>query len=104
MGDMQAEILAANPDSRIRLFGINQAGSEFGNDFVTGTIPLLQDAADGAWTTWKPVYRDVVILDAQNRKVGVFNLTDHDLQVQEEYDTLKAMLLDIAGETPPPKR
>lgn len=77
---------------------MNEAGHEYGNDFVTGTIPLLQDAAGGAWAKWSPTYRDVVILDAQNRRAGVFNLTEHDLKTQSEYDALKAMLLSIAGE------
>ena len=62
------------------------------------TIPYLQDPDDGTWNRWAVTYRDVVILDAQNRKVGVFNLTEHDLQQPEEYAALKALLLSLAGE------
>lgn len=39
-----------------------------------------------------------MILDAQNRKVGVFNLTEHDLQKPDEYAALKALLLSLAAE------
>jgi hypothetical protein len=42
-------------------------------------------------------WRDVVILDAQNRRVGVYNLTQHNLQTPANYDSLKAMILEEAN-------
>jgi hypothetical protein len=61
-------------------------------------IPLLQDTAEvDAWTAWQVEYRDVIILDRDNIPVGVFNLTDHDLSMMGEYETLKGMLIDAAS-------
>ena len=59
-----------------------------------GDIPLLQDTADeDAWNRWAATYRDVVILDADNVKVDVFNLTPQDLANPENYAALKQRLL-----------
>jgi hypothetical protein len=61
-------------------------------------IPLLQDTAEvDAWTAWQVEYRDVIILDRDNIPVGVFNLTDHDLSMMGEYETLKGILIDAAS-------
>ena len=98
---MQGEILSANPASRIRLLAVNDFGSEAGNPLavVDRTIPLLQDTAEAAaWTSWSIEYRDVVILDGENRALGVFNLTDHNLSVKVEYDALLDYLRLQAGE------
>ncbi|MCG3135389.1 MAG: hypothetical protein HMLKMBBP_03040 [Planctomycetes bacterium] len=95
---MQADLLAEDPQSPVRLFAVNPATFEGGNAFVTGAIPLLQEAgAAGPWKTWRPTYRDVVVLDRQNRKLAVFNLTEHDLRQQTEYDALRAILAAAAG-------
>lgn len=98
---MQAEILGDDPDSKIRIFAVNPASEQAGNAFVEGAIPLLQESAGkgGPWRTWKPTYRDVVILDGQNRRVGAFNLTEHDLGDPAEYDALLTLLRDAAGES-----
>ena len=98
---MQAEILAANPASRIRILAVNAEGYETGNlGFTDGRVlPLVQDAAAAAvWTNWAVTWRDVVILDDENRAVGVYNLTDHDLVLQPNYEDLLAILRSAAGE------
>lgn len=97
---MQAEILAANPSSKIRILGVNGTGQEAYNDLAVAdnSIPWLQDTADTAWGAWGVTYRDVVILDAANRKVAVFNLTEHDLAIPGEYAALLALLRSAAGE------
>lgn len=98
---MQAEILDANPASRIRLLAVNDSGSESGNPLAVAgrTIPLLQDTAEAAvWTSWGIEYRDVVILDGENGAIGVFNLTDHNLSLKVEYDALLDFLRLKAGE------
>jgi hypothetical protein len=98
---MQAELLATDPGSRVRLFGVNDFGHETGNDFATSgrDLPLLQDAAQReAWGRWQPVYRDVVVLDAEGRRVAVYNLTANDLSVPERYAELLEVLRDVAGE------
>ncbi len=97
---MQAEIDAANPHMQVRIFGVNQIGQESGNGGVTQsrTIPWLQETeSQPCWTTWDVTWRDVVILDAQNRRVGVYNLTQHNLQTSANYDSLKAMILEEAN-------
>lgn len=99
---MQAEIVAANPASKVRLFAVNDAGEEAYVATAAGashTIPILQDtAAVGAWGLWNVTYRDVVILDGEGRCLGVYNLTTHNLQVQADYDALLGFLRLAAGE------
>jgi len=76
---------------------VNATGLESGNDLVTalGDIPWLQDnALTDVWGAWEVTYRDVVILNAENQPVGVFNLTEHDLAVPGEFAALEALLLD----------
>jgi hypothetical protein len=99
---MQGEILAANPGSSIRLFAVNDQGYESGVPLAYAggeTLPILQDTYDVvAWTLWAVQYRDLVILDGDGNALGVLNLTDHDLQVQSEYDDLLDYLRIKAGE------
>lgn len=98
---MQGEILAALPSSRIRILAVNDAGHESGNLLaVEGrTLPLLQDTPEAAaWAAWNPAYRDVLVLDGENRALGVFNLTDHNLSVAAEYEALLRILRVAAGE------
>ncbi len=52
--------------------------------------------AEDVWTKWAPIYRDVVILDPENRKVAVYNLTVHDLGVAANYAELKQLLVDAS--------
>jgi hypothetical protein len=61
------------------------------------TLAWLQDnAAQAVWDSWQVTYRDLVILDRKNWRIGVFNLTEHNLAVPAEYATLKQKLLDAA--------
>ena len=97
---MRAEILAANPASKIRILGVNRAGQEPSNDLVVAghTTPWLQDPIGLVWSSWRVTWRDVVILDPANRTVGVFNLTQHNLTDPTQYAALLAMLKSAAGE------
>lgn len=98
---MQSELLAANPLTKIRIAGINQIGAESGIDTMCSgrDIPLLQDTLDDhVWAQWQVRYRDVYILDEENRLIDVYNLTDNSLSYPENYDELKQKLLDAAGE------
>jgi len=98
---MQNELLAANPATKIRIQAINQIGAEGSADAmcVGKNIPLLQDTSDDhAWAQWQVTYRDVFVLDEENRKVAVYNLTTNGLTVAENYDELKTLLVDTAGE------
>ncbi|MHC4408591.1 MAG: hypothetical protein ACYS0E_14870 [Planctomycetota bacterium] len=79
----------------IRIIGINQATASAGNiDTCDGKdIPWLQpDGFIDPWTDWNVRYRDVIILDADNIPVAVYNLTDHNLQDAPSYAELKALL------------
>ena len=61
-------------------------------------LPWLQETeAQKAWEPWEVRYRDVVILDAENRRAAVFNLTDHNLATPAEYDSLRALFESLAG-------
>jgi hypothetical protein len=105
---MQAE-LNAEPDAGQRLpihiAGINAVGEERDNTRMCEgrRIAWLQDTpTERVWDRWsvaalrpdKPyvVWRDVVVLDAENRAIAIFNLTDHDLQSDAEYQTLARLL------------
>lgn len=97
---MQRELDAEAPELGIHLLGVNEAGHASGVPaMVEGrTIPLLQDIAGGAWTSWRVTYRDVIIVDRDNAPVGVFNLTEHDLSSMGAYTELKGLLIDAARE------
>jgi hypothetical protein len=105
MDTLQKELEAAYPALRIQLLGVNDRGQEVGNVSTTDgrDLPWLQDVdenqnglADVAKDLWDITFRDVVILDGDNVQVGVFNLDQHNLANQEEYETLREMLVDAA--------
>jgi len=98
---MQREILADNSTSRIRIAGNNQVGAESESSLMADgrDLPLVQDTYDAkTWVAWQVQYRDVVILDADNVQVAVYNLTDHPLDDPANYAELKALLIATAGE------
>lgn len=89
------------PDLNIELVGVNMAGFESGVSAMAEgrDLPLLQDTDSvDATTEWAAVYRDVVIVDADNRRVTAYNLTEHNLAEPANYAELRALLLDAAGE------
>ena len=45
-------------------------------------------------------YRDVIILDAQNEIVSIYNLTTQNLGEQANYDALKDLLVQAASSGP----
>lgn len=84
----------------IAIHGVNAVNLHHENDLMCEgrDIPWLQDTAEvNAWLAWDVVYRDVVILDRDNVKVGVYNLTTYDLSVPANYDALKTMLIEAAA-------
>jgi hypothetical protein len=104
MDTMQQELQDNYPLLRIQLVGLNEKGQEPGNPSTTEgrTLPWLQDGdtnADGksdVFTSWQVALRDVVILDGDNAKVGVYNLNTHNLAVEANYNTLREMFVDAA--------
>ena len=97
---MQAEILSAKPDSRIRILGVNKVGEEAANDVIVQgrTLPWLQDVDSIAWGGWAVTWRDVVVLDEQNRRVAVFSLTQNSLSLPSNYAALVELLRSFAKE------
>lgn len=89
---MQDELTAAALD--VTIFGVNDVGFEAGNPTVTAgrDIGWLQATdAEPVWQAWGITYRDVVILDEDNRVVAIYNVTQNNLQDVEKYDELKAL-------------
>jgi hypothetical protein len=96
---MMTELSNEQPGA-VGLAAINEVGYESSTDVMAelGDIPLLQDTADAnVWGSWAAVYRDVVIVDAKGKRVGVYNLTMNDLGEPANYATLKQMLTDSIG-------
>ena len=88
------------PTPGIHILGVNQVGQESGNTLACDgrDIPWLQETlTELVWVPWAVTYRDVVILDGENKKVGVFNLTTGDLGIPAHYDSLRALLLNAAA-------
>ena len=111
---MQRELTATcDPDScgpqhpmrSIGILGVNIIGAESGNgEMCAGRLlPWLQDTpAQKVWEDkWQVNYRDVVILDSQNHRYAVFNLTAYSLENPANYAALKALLLQAAGRPVP---
>ena len=97
---MQRDLAADTTALEVHILGINGAGYEAGNAEICAnrTLPWLQDTShDDVWARWAVTYRDVVVLDGKNCPVAVFNLTEHDLGVRANYDSLKSLLLEAAG-------
>ena len=93
---MQGEIDADSTARAVQILGVNAAGQESGNaDMCAGrTTPWLQDTAEvQVWNSWAVTWRDVVILDAENKVIAIYNLTEHRLEDADNYAALKNLLL-----------
>lgn len=81
--------------------GINwNVSNETSNDIATADVdlPWLQDEFSVfVQNSWNAVYRDVLIVDPQNRKVGVaYNLTSQSLAIPANREALKSRLRNAA--------
>ena len=95
---MQAEISSQRALRTIQILGVNDIGLESANVDRWSVLPWLQPiAGEDVWTLWQVEYRDVVILGPGNERLGVFNLTVHDLSDPVNYAALKSQLLDAAN-------
>ena len=96
---MQRELKAANPDLNVEILGVNRSDEAVFNNLIIAerTLPWLQDPKSAtAWSAWEVTWRDVFVVDSQNRMRFVFNLTAHDLTYPSNYSTLKQMFLQTA--------
>jgi hypothetical protein len=88
---MQDELTQAGFD--VTILGVNAIGLEAGNPSVTAGRDLawLQDVPEeSVWESWDVTYRDVIILDADNVVVGIYNVTQHNLSDPANYAELRA--------------
>ena len=61
-------------------------------------LPWLQETdTDDVGGDWAVTYRDVIVLDANNVPVDVYNLTNNDLSVEANRDVLKQKLRVAGG-------
>ena len=94
-----SELRAAKPDLNIEIIGVNRNTDAAYNSEVTSvsTLAWLQDTTENSvWNQWEIAYRDVVIVDSQNRFFAVFNLTVNDLFYPENQQALKQLFLAAA--------
>jgi hypothetical protein len=80
---------------------VNGVGYEEKNDEMCEGRDLawLQDTAGAkVWNDWGVIYRDVIMLDADNKLVGVYNVTDQDLVLDENYAALFALMEEAAAQ------
>lgn len=97
---MQAELNAESTLRPIRILGVNEIGHESSNSAMMSgrVLPWLQATADAnVWQLWSVTFRDVVVLDAQNRRITAYNLTSQDLSNADNYAALKSILRDAAN-------
>ena len=95
---MQDEFDAMTELTRpIQIVGLNGIDKDTKDSFVAERdLPWLLDTAeDDVWSQWKIAYRDLLILDPENKPVAVFNLTQFNLS-DVHYDTVKDTFLDLA--------
>ena len=98
---MQHELDADSLTLDVVISGVNGIGHESGiPSMCAGRDIALDQDIDTAkvWDSWHVTYRDVFVLDAENKVVTVYNLTQHDLADSVNYQTLKTILRQTAGE------
>ncbi len=96
---MQDRFDAEHPELGIQVLHVNETGYEAGNgDLAAVTdLPILQDSAVSlVWQTWGAVWRDVFVLNGDNELHAVFNLTDHPLDDEANFEALYQSFLDAA--------
>jgi hypothetical protein len=94
---MQSELDVLAPGA-IYLLGVDAVGQESGNAGICAgnTLPWLQDTVSvNAWGTWSASWRDVVLIDTKGVRHGGLNLTQSDLTIPANYDSLKQLLLGL---------
>ena len=97
---MQDELDAEDLALEVRNLMVNQQGAEAGipSACMGRDLALLQDTESAqAYESWYVTYRDVVILDAQDRVVGIYNLTENNLADSGNYEVLKSFLRQAAS-------
>ena len=100
LDSLQRTLSSEHLGVQVRICGVNdQSQSAYNGNLPSFVVlPWLQDTSqDNVWTAWKVTWRDVFVLDAQNRKIAVYNLTQHDLHTSANFDSLAHLLRNAAG-------
>ena len=81
----------------IAIIGLNGIDKDTKTDFLEERdLPWLLDTDEqDVWNQWHIQYRDLLILDAENQPLEVYNLTNYNLST-DAYDTVKNSLIDLA--------
>ena len=96
---MQAELNTVDTDLDISIMAVNESGyvTHYEATGEEGSLPVIQDVNEvDVWEAWEVTYRDVIILNECGEKMDVYNLTSKSLQTEENYNTLKEMILSVA--------
>lgn len=96
---MQAEMENEGHAMPVHIAGVNEPGSEAGNDaFTVGLgLPWLQDTAgELVGASWGAEHFDLVIVGPDNVKVAVYSLIEYDLSDPANYDEIKQALAALA--------
>ena len=94
--------LIIDPFGVYHIVEINGINNVDGNEEITEgqTLPWLQDTeTTDLWTLWSVAYRDIIILDGENKRTYIYNLTTYDLGKKANKATFKALLLEVAQAT-----
>jgi hypothetical protein len=97
---MQKDIDVLDLPVSVGIIGVNGTDAASGNAAACEgrDLPWLQETLEvPAWSLWQVAYRDVIVLDEDNRRIAVYNLTEHDLNDSAHYEELKALLVAAAG-------
>lgn len=106
---MQSEIQSQHPELDFQILGVNGLGAESGNEsmYEDKTLPLLQDIDDDAdgesdvWVNmWDVEWRDVFILNQDNQRIGVVNLSEYNLADTANFQALQNILVATAEDRP----
>jgi hypothetical protein len=97
---MQDDLSQRFPDFEFQILAVNERGHSTGIETAVKerTLPLLQDdMTQMVWENWAVTYRDVIVLDGENKVFGLLNLTDNSLAEAEHYATVEGLLLQAGG-------
>ena len=90
------------PLESFAILGVNNTGYTGAIAQSGSYLPWLNDNA-GVEATWRGeigalVNRDVIILDGYNEYVATFNLTENGLVVEENYQALRAIIVNAIND------
>ena len=99
--NLQNDLKQEHPELEINILSINQIGAENGTTSFTEAhaLPMVNDSeTDNIWVAWESQWRDFYILNRNNELIEVYNLTQHNLNDENNYNELKQKLIDAAQE------